>query len=139
MTALSAARNTPRLEAGNRQYGLAASTSIWQGSLVCLNSSGYAVKGATATSLSAAGRAEETVDNGAGAAGDRKIDVKPGTYRWANSASADQITIADRGKTAYVVDDQTVAKTDGSSTRSAAGTIIDVDALGVWVKSGIGI
>ena len=39
--------------------------------------------------------------------------------------------------TAYIVDDQTVAKTNGSSTRSAAGTIVDVDAQGVWVRVGI--
>lgn len=139
MTALTAARNTPRLEAGNRHYGLAAAVSIWQGSLVCLNAAGFAVKGATAATLTAAGRAEETVDNSLGAAGDRRIEVKPGTFRWANSAAADLITIADRGRTAYVVDDQTVAKTDGGATRSAGGTIVEVDALGVWVQTGIGI
>jgi hypothetical protein len=139
MTALTAARNTPRLEAGNRHYGVAAAALIWQGSLVCLNAAGFAVKATTAAGLTAAGRAEETVDNSTGAAGDKRIEVKPGMFRWANSAAADLITIADRGKTAYLVDDQTVAKTDGSATRSAAGMIVDVDALGVWVKSGLGI
>jgi hypothetical protein len=33
-----------------------------------------------------------------------------------------------------VVDDQTVAKTNGSSSRSVAGIIRDVDADGVWVE-----
>ena len=32
-----------------------------------------------------------------------------------------------------MVDDQTVAKTDGTGTRSAAGVVVNVDALGVWV------
>ncbi|CUH67985.1 hypothetical protein TG4357_03322 [Thalassovita gelatinovora] len=51
-----------------------------------------------------------------------------------NSAAADEITIADIGNKAYAVDDQTVAKTDGTATRSPAGIIDDVDANGVWVR-----
>ena len=37
----------------------------------------------------------------------------------------------------YIVDDQTVAKTDGSSARSKAGTIVNVDDQGVWVRIGV--
>jgi hypothetical protein len=33
-----------------------------------------------------------------------------------------------------VVDDQTVAKTNGSSTRSVAGIVRQVDSDGVWVE-----
>jgi len=33
-----------------------------------------------------------------------------------------------------VVDDQTVAKTDGTATRSPAGFVDMVDDLGVWVR-----
>jgi hypothetical protein len=32
------------------------------------------------------------------------------------------------------VDDQTVAKTDGSTTRSVAGIVRGVDTDGVWVE-----
>lgn len=139
MTALTGPRNTIRLEAGDYHYGVAASAKIFHGALTCLNAAGYAVRGATATGLKAAGRAEETVDNSTGAAGEKTVTVKPGTYRWANSAASDLITIADRGAVAYVVDDQTVARTSGSGTRSEAGEIVEVDAFGVWVRSGIGI
>ncbi|MFB0515162.1 MAG: hypothetical protein ACETWG_00985, partial [Candidatus Neomarinimicrobiota bacterium] len=38
----------------------------------------------------------------------------------------------------YIVDDQTVAKTDGTGTRSPAGFIEDVDSNGVWVLVGFG-
>lgn len=137
MTALSAPRNTPRLEDGAFDYGLAAGARVFQGALVCLDAAGFAVKAATGLGLLAAGRAEESVDNSGGAAGDKKIRVRPGTYRWANSAAADLITMADRSKPAFILDDQTVAKTDGGGTRSQAGTIVDVDARGVWVRSGI--
>ena len=50
--------------------------------------------------------------------------------------SFDAITLADIGNTAYIVDDSTVAKTDNSAARKAAGKIIDVDAAGVWVLVG---
>ena len=49
-------------------------------------------------------------------------------------AEADLIARAEIGDTCFAVDDQTVAKTDGSESRSAAGIIRDVDAQGVWVE-----
>ena len=52
---------------------------------------------------------------------------------FANSAAADAITLADIGADCYIVDDQTVAKTSATNTRSVAGKVFDVDAEGVWV------
>ena len=59
----------------------------------------------------------------------------------ASAASAETIGVpvehqADVGADCYIVDDQTVAKTNGTNTRSVAGKIIAVDADGVWVKLG---
>ena len=34
----------------------------------------------------------------------------------------------------YIVDDETVAKTDGTATRSAAGKVVGLDSDGVWVE-----
>ncbi|MDE0901209.1 MAG: hypothetical protein OSA41_05785 [Erythrobacter sp.] len=131
--ALSADRNTPRKEGDFRQFPVAADTKIFAGALVCLNAAGDATPGAVATTLTAVGRAEAQADNTGGAAGDLSVDVRKGTFRYANSAAADEIGREDIGKTAYVVDDETVALTDGTGTRSAAGTIYDVDAQGVWI------
>ena len=78
--------------------------------------------------------ADGLADNSAGAAGDIKVKTKRGTFKFANSASTDQITLADVGASAYIVDDQTVAKTNGTSTRSIAGTIRDVESDGVWIE-----
>jgi len=61
--------------------------------------------------------------------------VQPGIHRWENSAAGDAITKAEIGDRCYIVDDQTVAKTDGSSTRSPAGIVVAVDSLGVWVDT----
>lgn len=134
MTALAAARDTQR-RLSNQQLNLPMSASkIFEGSLVCINSSGYATKGATSTTLKAAGVAETTVDNSAGNAGDLNIDVKRGTFKFGNSTSTDQIALADYGSQCYIVDDQTVAKTNGSTTRSVAGIVRGVDSDGVWVE-----
>jgi hypothetical protein len=92
---------------------------------------------ANATGLVVRGVARDTADNSGGANADMNVETERGVYRFENSASADEITRAEIGDTAYIVDDQTVAKTDDSSERSAAGTIVDVDAQGVWVRVGI--
>lgn len=133
MSALAADRNTPRA-AGDIKSLLMSASAIFAGAIVMRNATGYATKGAVSTTLIGVGRARQNVDNSGGAAGDLRIDVEPGIFRYANSAAGDLITIADIGKPAYVVDDQTVAKTSGTATRSIAGFIYDVDALGVWVE-----
>tara|TARA_R110000787_G_scaffold168855_6_gene281579 strand:- start:8070 stop:8480 length:411 start_codon:yes stop_codon:yes gene_type:complete len=134
MTALAKDRNTPEKAGDLRVDPVKAATQIFAGSLVCLDASGYAVPGATATTLKARGRAEENVNNSAGADGDLSVKTKKGTFVFANSAAGDEITAADIENTCYIVDDQTVAKTDGTASRSAAGKIISVDAAGVAVE-----
>jgi hypothetical protein len=137
MTALTASRNTIRFEPDTPQrLPMAAAMLIYQGALVALNATGYVSKGVVATTLKQFGRAEETVDNSAGAAGAKDITVRPGIFRWANSAAADLITIAEIEIDCFIVDDQTVAKTNGTSTRSRAGKVVGVDASGVLVQMG---
>lgn len=133
MTALAADRNTPRAE-GDIKYQKMAVVKIFAGAIVMRNATGFLTKGAVSTTLIGVGRAEEQVDNSGGSAGDKSIKVRKGTFRFGNSASGDLITIAEIGKPCYVVDDQTVAKTDGSAARSIAGFVADVDDVGVWVE-----
>ena len=133
MAALTEGRNTPEALGEVRQGSVAASTTLFPGAMVMLNATGFLIEGQTATGLIGVGRAEEHADNASGADGAITADYKPGVYRWANSAGADEITDADRGKLCYAVDDQTVALTDGTGTRSPAGTVDHVDAQGVWV------
>jgi hypothetical protein len=134
MAALTKDRNTTRRDGVQYSDPVAASTKIFAGSLVCLNAAGNAVPGSTATTLLARGVAQEQVDNSAGSAGDLRVESRRGVFPFANSASSDEITRAEIGDNAYIVDDQTVAKTSGSSTRSVAGVIRDVDTAGVWIE-----
>lgn len=137
MVALTENRNTPQLldpAPAPRRGSVAAAQTIYAGALVMRNAAGFLVRGATATGLVGVGRAEALADNAAGAAGDIFVEYAPGTFRFANSAGADEITTADIGTLAYAVDDQTVALTDATGTRSPAGVIEEVDDLGVWVR-----
>ncbi|MCW1934115.1 hypothetical protein [Pararhodobacter zhoushanensis] len=134
MVALTSDRNTQQAAGDLRTGNVAASQLIYAGALVMRNAAGTLVKASTATGLIGVGRAEERVDNASGDAGDKQLRYRPGIYRFANSASGDLITAADIGAVCYAVDDQTVAKTHATNTRSPAGVVDDVDDLGVWVR-----
>jgi len=134
MTALTQGRNTPETIGDNRVGGIAATERLFVGAIVMRDAAGLLVAGQTATGLVGVGCASVETDNRLGADSDLSASYKPGTFRYANSTAADEITAADIGSVAYVVDDQTVAKTDGTATRSAAGFIDNVDAQGVWVR-----
>lgn len=133
--ALTADRNTPRREMTALELKAKGSNAFFAGALAMMDSDGRARKGAAATGMRGIGRVEEAL---ASQASDDLADVKirPGIFRWKNSASSDEITKASIGSTCYIVDDETVAKTDGSGTRSPAGQVRDVDDKGVWVQMG---
>lgn len=134
MVALTSERTGSRREGTDYSDPVAAATKIFGGGIVCLNAAGDATKGATALNLKIIGRAKATADNSAGAAGAINVETETGIFRFANSAAGDLIARADIGAGAFLVDDQTVAKTNGGGTRSGAGTIVDVDAQGVWIR-----
>jgi len=132
--ALSADRNTPMKDGELVNVPVATNTKIYAGALVALNASGYATPGAVATTLTYLGRAEEQADNTGGANGAKTVNVRrKKAFKWKNHG-ADAIVQADLGKTCYIVDDETVAKTDGTATRAAAGKVVGLDSDGVWVE-----
>ena len=111
----------------------ASSTQFYAGGIVVLDQAdGLMKKGITGTGLIAMGRCEETYLTGAG--NTRKIKARSGIFKYLNSASADLIAADDIGKDCFIVDDQTVALTSATSTRSRAGKIHSVaDDGGVYV------
>jgi hypothetical protein len=135
MTATTTERDTQRRDGKQAAFGVLGATKVLAGTIVALTAAGYAQGGATATTLKAVGVADETADNTAGASGDIKVKVRrDGWFRFTNSTAGDLITIADIGANCYIVDNQTVAKTDGTTTRSVAGKVRDVGADGVWIE-----
>ena len=138
MAALTAARDTTEISNGapHRILPAQGSTTIYQGALVALDASGYAVPGSKAATLTAAGRAEETVAN-TGADGAASIRVARGVFVFDNAADSGKLTAVHVLKPCYIADDQTVTAT--AEGASVAGLVIRVDDAGVAVEIGRGI
>lgn len=124
MSALTGDRNTPRRDGVQFEYPVAEGVVIYAGALVAM-AGGYAYPGAApgepVTGV-VVGVAEARADNRNGAAGDIKVKVRRGVYRFANGD--DEIDLTHVGSNAYVTgdeesaDDQTVwAGTGASSLR----------------------
>lgn len=132
--ALNADRNTPFKDGELTLVPVAANAKVYAGALVVANAAGYGAPGSVATTHTYLGRADEFVDNTGGADGAKTVPVRIGkAFKWKNHG-ADPVTQASLGKDCYVVDDETVAATNGGNTRSAAGKVFLVEADGVWVK-----
>jgi len=131
---LTADRNVPRRNGDVFSYPVAAGETGFAGAITCVTSAGFAAPGTTSTTLKTVGVAQATADNNPGLDGAIQVEVRRGVFRFDNSAAADLIALADVNADCYIVDDETVAKTNGTATRSIAGKVRDVDADGVWVE-----
>ena len=128
-------RNTPAYQGELREQPAGAATNIFAGALLMRNAAGFIVRGATAVGSFGVGVAEQPANNAAGANAAMNVRYVTGTTaRFRNSTAGDLIVQADVGKIAWIVDDEQVAKTNGTATRSPAGVIEAVDAQGVWVR-----
>ena len=136
MPPLTQERDTQRRNGDQASYPVAAAARIFAGAIVCISTAtNFATRGATATTLKAVGVADVTIDNTAGANGEQRVPVRrDGWFPFANSAAGDLIVLGDVGSDCFIVDDQTVAKTNGTNTRSVAGKVRDVTATAVWIE-----
>lgn len=134
MTATTKDRNTPLMDGELIAVPMAANAVIPAGVIVVANATGFAANGSTATGLTYLGRSDQAVDNTGGTDGALQILVRRGkAFLWENHAT-DPVTQASLGKVCYIADNQTVAATSATNTRSQAGTVIGVSADGVWVQ-----
>ncbi len=129
MTALNADRSLESRQGVILTLPVLAATKIYGGSLVAIDANGYAQPAADTTGLKVVGVAKEQVDNSNGASGDVTVKIERGMFSFVGAA----LTIADRGKTVYVADDQTV-QLAATANKIPAGTLIDIDgATKAWV------
>lgn len=144
MTATAVDRNTVQLGTlpvpGALTAPIAASTKIYQGTLVGINTSGYAVPASALPALRIVGVADKKYDNSSGAASALTVTAKPGAYWFINGGD---ITDDHIGRVCYAADDQTVYLASGPTatpgTYPIAGRIVGYDAtLGVCVQVGAG-
>ena len=135
MTAATKDRYTQEVTGRTRAFNMAAAAKVFAGTIAVIDASGNVNKGITSTTVKAVGVFRAPYDNTGGAAGAVVAEATLGIFGpFANSAAGDLIAAADVGSTCYIVDDQTVAKTNGTSTRAAAGVVHQVEAAGVWVR-----
>jgi hypothetical protein len=131
-------RNTPYRDGELTPVLVAKGEKIPAGVMVCLKA-GYAVNGQTGDGLLYAGCSDEAADNSNGGDGDMHILVRRHkAFLWENDGT---ITQSHVGQPVYVLDNQTVTagspapKGDAVAATEGvlAGTIIMLDADGVWV------
>lgn len=146
MTAASAAREGARFGEypieSTLNLPLAASTRVYQGTMLMVALVGAAAGYLTPAAASAAparvvGVCDCDVDNSSGSAGDKRADVSCGVFGFVNSSSTDAIDATMVGQPCFAVDDQTVARTPGTAnTRPYAGRIVGMEGSQVLVAVG---
>lgn len=133
MAALTAEKDTVRYgddaAVDLLEFPIEANVRVFKGALVSLTA-GNARPARTNTHDLVMGVALKTVDNLGGAAGAKRVEVRRGVFTFENSSAGDALAAADAGALVFVVDDQTVAKTNGGSTRGGAGRFFGLDANG---------
>jgi hypothetical protein len=142
MAALTGPRNAPRLGDTSiperLSYPIAANIFCHQGGMAALNSSGQAVPAGSGTAATIAiGVFLDETDNTtsstqgwSGLAGAVNCEIQRGAFAMDNSTSADLIANTNTSLPCYVVDDHTVALTDGNGARKFAGYILGVNVAG---------
>jgi hypothetical protein len=135
MVAATKDRNTEEIAPGRtRAFPMQANLQVFAGTIAAINASGDVGKGITSTTIRVVGVFMDAYNNLGGAAGAVTAEVDVGVFGpFANSAAGDLIAAADVGADCFVVDDQTVAKTNGTNTRVRAGKVWQVTAAGVWI------
>ncbi len=121
MTAAAAARDALLEEVAIRNYPVDGGSIIYKGTQVCQNELGFAVPASDTAGLSGVlGIALETRNNSAGNDGDTAVPVRSGCLA---NLVATSITAAMRGQMMFVVDDQTIDDTAGSTNKIPAGIL----------------
>lgn len=138
MTALAQERLTDTFPGypAKRTVDMKAASTVYKGGMVAIDSSGNALAAGLLAggTVRVVGVAAATQAN-PGAAAATRCEVSTGTFKFLNHG-ADLVTKASVGADCYVVDDQTVALTDGTNTRAVAGKVQQVESDGVRVFIG---
>lgn len=134
MTALTADFNARTRPGGSMRvdaYPVAASTTIYKGGIVAINSSGYAVPAGDTAGHRVAGIAVKKADNASGSAGDIDVQVESLVVVRLPATSITQAMLFDP---VYVVDDNTVDDAAGATNEVFAGYLVEYEsATAGWV------
>jgi hypothetical protein len=132
MAALTANRYTKHRDGLVSAQPVKGGSRIYKGSLVCADSTGYAVPGADTANFVFLGIALEEANNIGGANGAISVRVQTlGVFSFAKSGS---ITQANVGANLYIVDDQTVALAATTTNDILCGQLEALDGSDAWLR-----
>ncbi len=121
MANLTEDRKSIRKDGTIYSHPAAASTAIYAGALVNLNSSGYVTPAADDATHTFAGKADKRADNSSGADGDINVEGhREGVFEF----NASGMTQADVNEEAYVIDDNTVGKSMAAQPTNVTGVAL---------------
>jgi hypothetical protein len=116
---------------------LAANVKVFKGTFAACYASGFYGPATGNAGEVVVGRWYQTVDNTGGANGAASADLNYLRERELTLAANDTgtaVTVADRERLIYMLDDQTVT---GNATKGPAGVCYDVTQEGVWFEAGV--
>lgn len=136
MAALTADRKMLSRYTGRSFVGdVAAATVIYGGSMVAKNAAGHIVPASDTAALVVVGVAQEKVDNSAGAAAAKTVQILTGVFTFLNAGGA--IVQAGKHANCYVADDQSVTTAAVAANDIVAGTVDAFTATTVDVAIGL--
>lgn len=130
---LTKARTSGSLRNVNRdKRPLQAGVKAWKGGLAAVNAAGFYGPATGAASEIVVGRFYRSVDNSAGANGDKLCDVEHFYERWVflvDNDTVTPVTVAARERLCQILDDHTATLAAGGS----GAVVYDVTSEGVWI------
>lgn len=117
-------------------FQMAASTTLYAGGLVSINSSGY-LQAATASGTQIVVGVSRKYQVNSGSAGAATQEVGVGLFAFDIGTSGDVLTIANAMTDVYVIDDHTVGATSNSGARPRAGYLVTVVGNQAFVMVGV--
>lgn len=138
MTATTSSINTDYRDGILIPVALLASAVVLQGTFAVVGANGFALASSAVggAEQKCVGIWEDDAENTGANGAENGVVRRKKLFLIANSA-ADPVTQAELGKEIYIEDNQTVAKTDGTGTRSVAGVFMGFDTeytTHVWVE-----
>ncbi len=128
---MAASNDVTRTTRNGRElsFPVAAATLLYGGTIVAVTAAGLAVKPDNGSAVVCVGWNKIRVDNSAGAAGDVQAQVSKDPIKIPLAGA----TAANIGASVYAIDDNTFSLTNPGG-KLVCGTILTVDAGGVWLK-----
>lgn len=143
MAAASADRNTTQREGRTVSLPVKTAKTIYAGTLLCTDASGYVIPGADGANNTFIGVAKEYVNNASGSSGDKYVELylrgSGLVFKFTYNGTTGTVTQAMQNQTAYVNTDQEVSSATNSTICANAvscGRIVETDITNteVWIQ-----